>query len=241
MATADLPPEVRDNQIKRLACLANGRDPDDKTGKTRVPTSQQLEAGRQLEKLMASGNGTSQSSIGPAWVVCKRVDVSVFFGNSEDTIKLWLKQGCPGKRNHYNLKQIMEWRDANVGFTNRPDGNHVDASRAEGERRKSLADADMKEYRALVLKGELIHVDDVSREYTHSATHGRALFEQVPFRFMTHLVNTCPHCGEVVLDGDEKRRILSAATQDIDTAIEAMHDGLEGRIKENEAGKPRKW
>lgn len=232
-----VPPNVADMITRRVALIAAGVDAKGKPAN--YGAKETLEAARLLPKLMRSSNGKSERPPGEPWIVESLAQVGEFFGKAENTIKVWRERGMPGDpggpgdHGRYNLKECLVWRDATVASSGRDEGAETGKeTRADGDRRKSLAEAEIKEMKAAVMRGELIDVDDVAREYVHSATHTRAMLEQIPHRFMSGLVGKCPHCNEPVYSGDDKRRILDANKRHVDDAMEAVHACLVARKEE---------
>ncbi len=230
-----VPPNVADMIIRRVALIAAGVDATGKPAEYSVKET--LEAARLVARSTKSSNGKPSS--GEPWIVQSLTQVGEFFDRAEDTIKEWRERGMPGepggpkKLGRYDLKECLLWRDATIGPTGRNDGiDPGEETRADGDRRKSLAEAAIKEMKAAVMRGELIDVNKICREYVHSATHTRAMLEQMPHRFMSCLIEQCPHCGEQVYSGDDKRRILEANKGHVDDAIEAVHSCLTARMDE---------
>lgn len=235
-----LPPNVANVMFHKLSLIVAGVDGEGKPVSHTV--KDQLEAARLLDKLSSRNGSAKPEPVVPSgipWIVESLAQVGEFFGKAENTIKVWRERGMPGdpgmpgKSGRYNLKECLVWRDATVGSSGRDDKQDPgEETRADGDRRKSLAEAAIKEMKAAVMRGELIDVDDISREYVHSATHTRAMLEQLPFRFMSMLIDRCPHCGESVYSGDDKRRILESIRGHVDDAVEAVHLCLVERIAE---------
>lgn len=178
---------------------------------------------------MSTVQSTSPENGKYAVVAATLSHVAYIFGKSRDTMRDWRRNGMPGKPGHFDVREILTWYLSRAS-SGRNDGS--DENRAESEARKAAADADMAEMKAAVMRGELIEVDTICREYVHSATHTRAMLEQIPHRFMAGLIERCPHCNEPVYTGDDKRRILDANKGHVDDAIEAIHSCLAARMEE---------
>lgn len=160
----------------------------------------------------------NQQDVVARWVVRRLADVARFFRVTEDTCKKWRAVGMPGAARKWNLADIVAWRDGRLRNAGRAAQEGADTSRLEANRRRAWADAEAAETRLAALRGELIEVEYVIREYQHHATHARSLFEQIPTRLM----------GELPEDAtaDDKRRFRGRAQRIVDDVVAALHSDL---------------
>lgn len=152
-------------------------------------------------------------------IVTTRKQVAAHFGKSLDTIKDWREKGMPGSPGHYDLAEILRWRDANVGPSGRNENG--DACRAEAERRRAWAEAEIKEAKAAKLRGETAGIDEIARLFRHVANHARAVFEQLPQQTLGML----PAIGQPVT-ADDLRRIRAGVEKGVDTGFSLLHGEL---------------
>lgn len=168
--------------------------------------------------------GTQGDDQQPPWIVRGREPVALFFRRTVETIKSWVSKGMPcirggpGEAALYDLCEIMHWRDENVVDSGRNDTG--DVSRLEADRRKAVAEAEKRELETAKMRGELIEVDAVARDFRHHATHGRALWEQAP----DQLLGLLPASAT----GEDKRRFRREAVRIVDSVIAAMFGELGG-------------
>lgn len=172
--------------------------------------------------------GQPAASSGPPWIVATQQQVAGFFGNSLETIKDWREKGMPGEPGgpnapgRYDLSAILRWRDATIGPSGRNETG--DASRSEADRRRAWAEAQRSELELAVERGQVAPVADMLREWSHAATHARALLEQVPDRLLAALPPGS--------DGDQRRRFRDEAEKAIDAVVRTIHEGLKRRAGE---------
>ena len=171
--------------------------------------------------LLANGHAEAQ-------YVQTAVELGTHFGVTYKTIQTWAHKGMPGPGEQgYDVAAVTEWCEAmGLGPGRRVGEDKTDETRADAERRKAVAMAEKIEMEVRQRKGELVDAGEKNREYTHHATHARALLEQTPDRF----VGTLPPIGHT-LTGDDIRRIRREAKKAADAVIHALFQGLKGRAE----------
>lgn len=161
----------------------------------------------------------------PPWLVKTLDQVAAFFDRERETLKDWRRKGMPGTTGAYDLKEILAWKDANIGASGRPE--ETDQSRAEADRRRAWADARRAEVELSKALDQVIEVDDAVREYQRAASTARALFEQFPDRLLQFLPPSAT--------GPDKRHFRDQADRAVQDVIAAMHVSLLNRAAAMEA------
>ncbi len=183
-----------------------------------------------LQQNIGQPPGTEQAV---PWIVANLELVADFFGKARETMKEWRAKGMPGIRatatipGRYDLSEILRWKEVNIGSSGRNDGT-ADVARAEADRRKAVAEAEMKELKTEEFKGQLIDLDDVVREFNHETTTTRAHLEQIPDRATAQLP-PCIECGAQP-GGDDKRRFRTRLEEMVDQITGSRHEELMARV-----------
>ncbi|HUT91804.1 MAG TPA: hypothetical protein VMY37_20080 [Thermoguttaceae bacterium] len=156
----------------------------------------------------------------PPWKVGTQQEVADFFGKSLDTIKgEWRPKGMPGRAHHWNLAEILAWRDQRFGYGDAPPPPvEGDETRAQAERRRAIAEANLKEIRAREAAGELVPAEAVRRLFVQHVGEARAIFEQVPDRVIAALPQA--------LKAGVRKRIHADMRRIVDDVCETLADLL---------------
>ncbi len=178
------------------------------------------------EWLISSGRAVEEKEPVEEEYFTTHTEVGQHFGVSERTVAKWIARGMPGESGAYPRSQMDAWLEANH-FGPYVDRNENGKDRGSAERRKAMADADIKELKASQLRRKLVEVDDMVREYRHHATHARALLEQLPDRLLGFLPANAT--------GDDKRHFRDEAAKAVDSVVEVLHDWLIERANQLEA------
>jgi|SRR5210317_377654 len=113
--------------------------------------------------------------------------VANHFGVSPDTVRKWLRQGCPGKvgsggRNgKYDLKEIDNWCKTNGRGPYYDDQRgETSQTKAELELRKLEIECRQKEFKLKKEQGEYIRKDAVLSEFMEQNANIRSRLEAMP-------------------------------------------------------------
>lgn len=166
------------------------------------------------------------------WIVTTLAAVAEFFGVSPETVKDWREKGMPGiaggpgHLGRYDLAEILQWRDANIGGTGRNDARIRNESRAEADRRKAWAAARSAELGLRREEREVVEADTIARYYLRLQGTARGLFEQIPDRLLAALPQTATAA--------DKRRFRDTAEKAIGDICASMQASIE-KLAEEEA------
>lgn len=156
------------------------------------------------------------------WVVRTQPEVARFFGVAPDTItRAWRRAGMPGKAGAWDLREILLWRDERFGGRTKPESTAAPAgaeSRAEAERRRATADADLRELRARRAAKDLVPVQPVQAVLVRHANEAKAILDQVPDRVLGALPTK--------MKAATRRRIHAQCRQIVDDACTAVADSV---------------
>lgn len=116
-----------------------------------------------------------------------RTEMADFLAVAPTTLDAWTRQGCPvesrpgqGKAAEFDSGAVTRWWIASQveKATKRGDADAIEAHRA----RKLSAEADLRELELAKLQGELLHLDDVERAFTHYSVAVRGAAMALPDR-----------------------------------------------------------
>jgi len=140
-------------------------------------------------------------------------------GKSQETLRLWIKEGCPvaedyvqGKKGYrLDSREVIEWYKKRSVASATSFGDSI--TKEEAQRRKLAAEAELAELEIAKKKGEVVDIGQMKTELSNRFTELRTAIRRIPERCALRLVG---EMDEVVI----KDTILD----EIDMALEAIAD-----------------
>ena len=123
------------------------------------------------------------------FIVTSFGDIAEFFGVSRDTVrKEWARRGMPGRRGHYDLRDIFKWwcgqrgREAIVAGADGDPGLELLKRRREADVRCKLAEADKRELDNLVKRNQVLPKQEVLQLFSGMIIAAKKVLLQLPDR-----------------------------------------------------------
>lgn len=152
-------------------------------------------------------------------MLCTVPEIAKLLGKSQETIRLWIKEGCPvaenavqGKKGYrLDSREVVEWCTKRAVASATSFGDAM--TKEEAQRRKLAAEAELAELEIAKRKGEVVDLKQMQHELSGKFTELRSAIRRIPERCALRLVG---EMDEVVI----KTTILD----EIDMALEALAD-----------------
>lgn len=146
-------------------------------------------------------------------------EAASIFGKTQETIRSWIKEGCPvdekpiaGKKGYrLDTRAVAEWQLKRAVSAATSFGEGI--TKEEAQRRKLTAEAELAELEIAKKKGLVVELEQLRTELSNKFTELRSAMRRIPERSALRLV------GEM-----DEVKIKDMLLDEIDMALEAIAD-----------------
>ncbi len=112
-------------------------------------------------------------------IVATQRELAIALNVSERMVRNYIRDGMPGFQGRYSIAECREWVANNINSPNAEVGD-LKEKRLRAEIRKLNADAESKECKNAIMRGDILYRDDVDRQIAEVLTRIKTRLESVP-------------------------------------------------------------